>query len=80
MAGGSTTTVKVQTTTRDLLRSVGSERHETADQVIRAALVALRRDERRQVAAAEARAVASDPDDLAEVRAIQDEIAGLHEG
>jgi len=80
MAAGGTTTVKVQTTTRDLLRSVGTERHETADQVIRAALDALRRDERRHLAAQEARSIAADPDDLAEVRAIQSEIAALHEG
>lgn len=75
-----TTTVKVQTTTRDLLRSIGAERHQSADQVIRSALAALRRDERRQVAAAEARAIAEDPVDLAEIRAIQDDIADLHEG
>lgn len=76
----STTTVKVQTSTRDLLRSLGASRHQSADQVILSALAALRRDERRQVAAAEARAVADDPVDLAEVRAIQDDIASLREG
>jgi hypothetical protein len=76
----STTTVKVQTTTRDLLRSIGAARHQSADQVILSALAALRRDERRQVAAAEARAIADDPVDLAEIRAIQDDIAALHEG
>lgn len=75
-----TTTVKVQVSTRDLLASLGSERHQTADQVIRAALVAMQRDERRQVAAAEAEAIAVDPDDLAEIRAIQDDIAALREG
>jgi hypothetical protein len=76
----STTTVKVQTTTRDLLRSIGAARHQSADQVILSALAALRRDERRQVAAAEARAIADDPVDLAEIRAIRDDIAALHEG
>lgn len=75
-----TTTVKVQTSTRDQLRSIGAARHQSADQVILAALAALRRDERRQVAAAEARAIAEDPVDLAEVRAIQDDVAALHEG
>jgi hypothetical protein len=77
---GSTTTVKVQTSTRDLLRSIGSVRHQSADQVILAALAAMQRDERRQVAAAEARAIADDPADLAEIREIQRDIAALHEG
>lgn len=74
----STTTVKVQTSTRDLLRSIGAARHQTADQVILAALRAMERDELRQVAAAEARAVADDPVDRAEIRAIQEDIAALH--
>lgn len=78
--GTQTTTVKVQVSTRDLLASLGSERHQTADQVIRAALAALQRDERRQLAAAEARAIATDSDDLAEIRAIQDDMAALREG
>lgn len=75
-----TTTVKVQTSTRDLLRSIGVARHQSADQVILAALTAMQRDERRQVAAAEARAIADDPADLAEIREIQRDIAALHEG
>jgi hypothetical protein len=40
----------------------------------------MRRDERRQVAAAEARAIKDDPVDLAEIRAIQQDRAALHEG
>lgn len=75
-----TTTVKVQTSTRDLLLELGAARRQSADQVIRTALAALRRDERRQVAAAEARAIKNDPVDLAEVLAIQQEMAALHEG
>ncbi len=74
-----TTTVKVQTSTRDLLLELGAARRQSADQVIRTALAALHRDERRQVAAAEARAITADPVDLAEVRAIQQEMAALHE-
>jgi len=75
-----TTTVKVQTSTRDLLLELGAARRQSADQVIRTALAAMHRDERRQIAAAEARAIKSDPVDLAEVRAIQQEMAALHEG
>jgi hypothetical protein len=45
-----------------------------------AALAAMRRDERRQVAAAEARAIAGDPVDLVEIRAIHEDMAALHEG
>ena len=75
-----TTTVKVQASTRDQLLAIGASRHLSADQVIITALAALQRDERRQLAAAEARAIAADPVDLAEIRAIQDDIAALHEG
>ncbi len=50
-----TTTVRVQTSTRDLILEVGASRRQSADQVILAALTAMRRDERRQLAAAEAR-------------------------
>lgn len=78
MAG--TTTVKVRTSTRDMLRAIGAERRQSADEVIRDALAAMQRDERRRVAAAEARAIADDPADLAEIRAIQDDIAALREG
>lgn len=75
-----TTTVKVHTSTRDLLLEVGAARRQSADQVIRAALEAMKRDERRQVAAQEARAIRDDPVDLAEIRAIQQDMAALREG
>ncbi len=75
-----TTTVKVQTTTRDLLLEVGAARRQSADQVILAALAAMRRDERRLVAAAEARSIRDDPTDLAEIRAIAQDVAALNEG
>jgi hypothetical protein len=74
---GDTTTVKVQTSTRDLLLRLGAARRQTADQVILAALAAMERDERRSVAAAEAQAIKDDPVDLAEVRAIQQDMAAL---
>lgn len=75
-----TTTVKVHTSTRDLLLQVGAARRQSADQVIRAALEAMKRDERRQVAAQEARAIRDDPVDLTEIRAIQQDMAALREG
>lgn len=75
-----TTTVKVQTSTRDLLLKVGAARRQSADQVILAALAAMQRDERRRVAAAEASAIKDDPGDLAEIRAIQQGMAALNEG
>lgn len=74
-----TTTVKVQTSTRDLILQVGAARRQSADQVILAALEAMQRDERRRVAAAEARAIKDDPADLAEIRAIREDMAALHE-
>lgn len=72
-----TTTVKVQTSTRDLLLELGAARRQSADQVIRSALAAMRRDERRSIAAAEARAVKDDPEDRAEIAAIQADLAAL---
>ncbi|CAN5501734.1 hypothetical protein BH23ACT6_BH23ACT6_23410 [soil metagenome] len=74
-----TTTVKVRTTTRDALLEIGAQRRESADQVIQAALVAMKRDERRQIAAAEARAIKNDPVDRAEIEAIQQDLAALRE-
>jgi hypothetical protein len=75
-----TTTVKVHTSTRDLILQLGASRRQSADQVIRAALEAMKRDERRQVAAQEAHAIRYDPVDLAEVHAIQQDAAALREG
>ncbi|MCH9730095.1 MAG: hypothetical protein K0U84_10540 [Actinomycetia bacterium] len=75
---GDTTTVKVHTSTRDLLLELGAARRQSADQVIRDALAAMKRDERRRVAAAEALDIKDDPADLAEIRAIQQDIAALH--
>ncbi len=74
-----TTTIKVNTSTRDLLLELGAARRESADQVIRAALAAMKRDERRQIAAAEARAIKDDPVDLAEIKAIQQDLAALQQ-
>ena len=75
-----TTTVKVQRSTRDLLLEIGTSRRQSADQVILAALSAMRRDERRHLAAAEARAIKDDPIDQAEIQAIQEDKAALHAG
>lgn len=75
-----TTTVKVQTSTRDLLLKLGASRRESADQVIRAALAAMDRDEHRRIAAAEARAIEDDPADRAEIQEIQQDMAALREG
>lgn len=75
-----TTTVKVHTSTRDLILQLGAARRQSADQVIRAALEAMKRDERRQLAAREARAIRGDSVDLAEIHAIQQDLAALREG
>ncbi len=76
---GDTTTVKVQRSTRDLLLKLGAARRQSADQVIRAALAAMTRDESRSVAAAEARAIKDDPADRAEIDAIQEDLIALQE-
>ncbi len=75
-----TTTVKVQTRPRDLLMALGASRRQSADQVILTALAAMQRDERRQRAAAEARAIRDDPVDRAEIQATQEDRAALHAG
>ncbi len=72
-----TTTVKVHTSTRDLLLELGAARRQSADQVIRAALTAMKRDERRSIAAAEARVIKDDPKDRAEIEAIHQDLAAL---
>ncbi len=72
-----TTTVKVHTSTRDLLLELGASRRQSADQVIRAALTAMQRDERRSIAAAEAHAIRDDPQDRAEIAAIREDLAAL---
>ncbi len=40
----------------------------------------MQRDERRQVAAAEAQAIKDDPAVLAEIEAIREDMAALHQG
>lgn len=75
-----TTTVKVQTSTRDLLLQIGASRRQSADQVIRDALDAMSRDETRKLAAEQARAIRDDPADLAEIQAIREDLAALNEG
>ena len=75
---GDTTTVKVQTSTRDRLLELGAARRQSADQVILTALAAMRRDERRHIAAAEALAIRDEPAEQAEIRAIQKDMAALH--
>jgi hypothetical protein len=75
-----TTSVKVHTSTRDLLLQLGASRRQSADQVIRAALEAMKRDDRRQVAAQEAQAIRYDLVDLDEVNAIHQDVAALREG
>ncbi len=56
---------------------LGAARRRSADQVIRAALAAMKRDERRALAAAEARAIKDDPEDRAEIEALQRDAAAL---
>jgi mRNA interferase MazF len=68
------------TSTRDLLLKLGAARRQSADQVIRAALEAMKPDERRQLAAREARAIRDDPVDLAGIRANQQDMAALLRG
>lgn len=65
----STTTVRVKTETRDRLNRLAVERRETVDQLIDQGLSLVEREAWRRVAEADARRLAADPDDRAEVRA-----------
>ncbi len=69
-----TTTVKVATSTRDHVREYGARTSLTADEVIQAGLAALEREELRRTARAQALALAHDEDDLAEMRAVREDL------
>ena len=72
-----TTTVRVRRTTREALAARGEGRGQTMDDVIQAGLAALEWDELRRQAEADARRLAHDEADLAEVRAIQADMEHL---
>ena len=73
----SVATVTAHTSTRDLLLELRAARRQSVDHVICAALTAMKRDERRPTAAAEARAIEDDPQDRAEIEAIHEDLAAL---
>lgn len=66
-----TTTVRVKRSTRDLLTRYGDEQDKTADEVIRAGLVALEREAIRKRAEYDAARLARDPAYLADVADVQ---------
>jgi predicted transcriptional regulator len=71
-----TTTVRVRTETRDRLNRLAASRNETVDQLIDRGLSLVERDTWRRVAEADARRVATDAEDRAEVRAAIRELTG----
>lgn len=72
-----TASVRVKISTRDLLVQLGAARHQSVDQVILTAVSAMQRDDRREIAAAEALVIRDDPADRADVRAVHQDIAAL---
>lgn len=68
------TTIKVESETRDLVRTVSAERSVDFDEVIRLGMQALLRDARRARMRAEAAALAADPEDVAEMQQVQAEM------
>lgn len=72
--GPSTTTVKVATATRNRLREYGARTSLTADEVIRAGLAALAREELRRTARSQALELADDEADRAEVQAVREDL------
>lgn len=71
-----TTTVKVATSTRDAIKAHAAERGLTADQVIQSGLQALDREARRRQMRLEALALRDDPAEIAEIRAIREDLHG----
>lgn len=70
--------MKVRVTTRARLNEIGAQTRQTVDEVILDGLAALDRERwqhLRSVAAEQAAALATDEADLAEARAIQDDLA-----
>lgn len=72
-----TTTVRVRRSTREALAARGAILGQTVDDVIQAGLAALERDELRRQAEADARRLARDESDRAEVRAVQADMEHL---
>ncbi len=72
-----TTTVRVRRTTREALAARGALQGQTVDDVIRQGLAAIEWEEMRRQAEADARRLAHDPQDLAEVRAVQADMEAL---
>lgn len=64
------TTIKVDDSTRDLVRAASAERRIGFDETIRLAMAALDREARRARMRRESAAAAQDPDDQREARAV----------
>jgi len=75
-----TVTVKVTSETRERLRLISAERRLTAGQVIQVGLDAIERDQQRRRAYPQAVEVARDPEDLAELRAVSEDLATTRAG
>lgn len=73
----SVSSIKVSSHTRERVKAVGSRTHQTAEQVINAALDELERRERHDRMRREAEALAQDATDLAEAQAILSEMESL---
>ncbi|MDQ3112504.1 MAG: hypothetical protein M3Q84_00165 [Actinomycetota bacterium] len=71
-----TTTVRVQTSTRSALKALAERDGTSTDEVINAGLRALDRERKRRQYEADARRIAADPKDRAEVAAALREVLG----
>ncbi|PWJ48454.1 hypothetical protein SAMN06264364_13018 [Quadrisphaera granulorum] len=72
--GPTTTTVRVKVATRDDVAAYGAEHDMSADEVIVAGLRALRWEQKRKRAEHEAAALSHNPEYLAEMRAVQEDL------
>lgn len=75
--GTATTTVRVKSTTRDKIAEYGSEHDLTADEVILAGIKALEWEKLRKRAEWEATILSHDPEYIAEIRQVQEDLHGL---
>lgn len=71
-----TTTVRVQTSTRSALKTLAERDGTSTDEVINAGLRALDRERKRRQHEADARRLAADPEDRAEVAAALRDVLG----
>jgi hypothetical protein len=71
-----TTTVRVRTSTRDELKALSTERHQSVDELVQRGIALVRKEEWRRQAEIDARRAAADPADRHEVASLLRDLTG----